>query len=86
MKKQRIVVKIGSSSLTNDRGEIDQLKFNDHISALAALRQAGHEVIVVSSGQWRQGLQGWVIHRDQSHKRQASCGGSRSELAHPIIY
>ena len=24
MKKQRIVVKIGSSSLTNDRGEIDQ--------------------------------------------------------------
>lgn len=50
MKKQRIVVKIGSSSLTNDRGEIDQQKFNDHVSALAALRQAGHEVIVVSSG------------------------------------
>lgn len=50
MKKQRIVVKIGSSSLTNDRGEIDQQKFNDHIGALAALRKAGHEVILVSSG------------------------------------
>lgn len=50
MKKQRIVVKIGSSSLTNDSGEIDQVKFNDHVDALAALKLAGHEVIVVSSG------------------------------------
>jgi len=50
MKKQRIVVKIGSSSLTNDRGEIDQEKFNDHVQALATLRQAGHEVLLVSSG------------------------------------
>lgn len=50
MSKQRVVVKIGSSSLTNDRGEIDNTKFDDHIQALAALRQAGHEVIVVSSG------------------------------------
>ncbi|GGB46937.1 glutamate 5-kinase 1 [Lentibacillus populi] len=48
--KKRIVVKIGSSSLTNDKGEIDQEKFTDHVNALAALRQAGHEVILVSSG------------------------------------
>ena len=50
MKKQRMVVKIGSSSLTNHKGEIDQAKFNDHIEALSRLHQAGHEVIVVSSG------------------------------------
>ena len=50
MEKQRIVVKIGSSSLTNVKGEIDQVKFNDHIEALAVLRKAGHEVIIVSSG------------------------------------
>ncbi len=50
MSRKRIVVKIGSSSLTNDRGEIDREKFNDHVHALAALRQAGHEVILVSSG------------------------------------
>ena len=37
MKKKRIVVKIGSSSLTNSKGEIDQEKFNDHVEALAAL-------------------------------------------------
>ena len=50
MERKRVVVKIGSSSLTNTKGEIDQQKFQDHVSALATLKQAGHEVILVSSG------------------------------------
>ena len=50
MEKKRIVVKIGSSSLTNAKGEIDQEKFSDHVQALATLKNAGHEVILVSSG------------------------------------
>lgn len=50
MRKKRIVVKIGSSSLTNSRGEIDREKLQDHIHALANLRQANHEVVLVSSG------------------------------------
>lgn len=50
MDRKRIVVKIGSSSLTNTKGEINQRKFSDHIKAIAMLKQAGHEVILVSSG------------------------------------
>ena len=50
MERKRIVVKIGSSSLTNAKGEIDQHKFNDHIQALATLKNEGHEVLLVSSG------------------------------------
>ncbi len=50
MGKKRIVVKIGSSSLTNDRGEIDQAKLDDHVRAVARLREEGHEVVLVSSG------------------------------------
>lgn len=50
MRRQRIVVKIGSSSLTNEKGEIDQRKLSDHVHALAALRKANQEVILVSSG------------------------------------
>ncbi len=50
MERKRIVVKIGSSSLTNAKGEIDQEKFLDHIAALAKLKQQGHEVLLVSSG------------------------------------
>lgn len=50
MNKQRIVVKIGSSSLTNEQGEIDEIKMDDHVEAIAALRAEGHTVILVSSG------------------------------------
>ncbi|WP_318502695.1 glutamate 5-kinase [Bacillus sp. T3] len=50
MEKKRVVVKIGSSSLTNSKGEIDYEKFTDHIEAIAALRSEGHEVVLVSSG------------------------------------
>ena len=50
MEKKRIVVKIGSSSLTNTKGDIDHEKFQDHIIAIAKLKQQGHEVVLVSSG------------------------------------
>lgn len=50
MEKKRIVVKIGSSSLTNAKGEIDREKFIDHIQAIVSARQHGHELILVSSG------------------------------------
>src|SRR5699024_7942753 len=50
MKKQTIVVKIGSSSLTNEQGEIDEVKLASHVDAIAALKNAGHTVILVSSG------------------------------------
>ncbi|MER2190459.1 MAG: glutamate 5-kinase [Solibacillus sp.] len=50
MERKRIVVKIGSSSLTNTKGELDEAKFCDHVVAIAKLKQAGHEVLLVSSG------------------------------------
>lgn len=50
MEKKRIVVKIGSSSLTNHKGEIDEEKMQDHIQAIAKLKELGHEVLLVSSG------------------------------------
>ncbi|MCM3721783.1 MULTISPECIES: glutamate 5-kinase [Solibacillus] len=50
MERKRVVIKIGSSSLTNNKGELDHEKFHDHVAAIATLKQAGHEVILVSSG------------------------------------
>src|SRR5690625_1478541 len=50
MRKQTIVVKIGSSSLTNEWGEIDDVKLTSHVDAIATLKSAGHTVILVSSG------------------------------------
>ncbi|MBU9721481.1 MULTISPECIES: glutamate 5-kinase [Bacillaceae] len=48
--KQRIVVKIGSSSLTNDVGGLSMKKLREHTNAIAKLKKEGHEVILISSG------------------------------------
>lgn len=50
MKKQLVVVKIGSSSLTNASGCFSEEKMRDHVNALAFLREQGHDVILISSG------------------------------------
>ncbi|WP_028784639.1 glutamate 5-kinase [Thalassobacillus devorans] len=50
MNKKRIVVKIGSSSLTNTNGGLSSEKLCEHVEAIARLKQLGHEVILVSSG------------------------------------
>lgn len=50
MSKQRIVVKIGSSSLTNENGGLSRTKLKEHVEAIAKLKELGHEVILISSG------------------------------------
>ncbi|MCT8138758.1 glutamate 5-kinase [Anaerobacillus sp. CMMVII] len=50
MRKQRIVVKIGSSSLTCSNGGLSIEKLTEHANALASLKKLGHEVILISSG------------------------------------
>jgi glutamate 5-kinase len=50
MKKQLVVVKIGSSSLTTASGTISEEKIRDHVEALACIKEQGHDVILISSG------------------------------------
>lgn len=50
MAKQRIVVKIGSSSLTNSHGGLSKTKIAEHVAALSKLKKEGNEVILISSG------------------------------------
>ncbi|MDQ0481836.1 glutamate 5-kinase [Guptibacillus hwajinpoensis] len=47
---KRIVVKIGSSSLTSRNGEISYRKLTRLVDEVALLKDEGHEVILVSSG------------------------------------
>ncbi|WP_240375108.1 glutamate 5-kinase [Bacillus piscicola] len=58
MKKERIVVKIGSSSLTNPGGELSREKLTQYTAAIARLREAGHQVILISSGAVAAGFSG----------------------------
>lgn len=50
MGRQRIVVKIGSSSLTKTNGSLSLKKLTEHVGALAQLKKEGHDVILISSG------------------------------------
>ncbi|MBI4900145.1 MAG: glutamate 5-kinase [Actinobacteria bacterium] len=47
---RRIVVKVGSSSLTGVAGGIDPVRIGRIVDAIAAARKAGREVVLVSSG------------------------------------
>lgn len=48
--KQRIVVKVGSSSLASAQGGCDPLKMSRLVTAISQLRESGHEIVLVSSG------------------------------------
>jgi len=52
----RIVVKIGSSSLTTSHGGLDASRLDAIVDALAAARSRGDEVVLVSSGAIAAGL------------------------------
>jgi glutamate 5-kinase len=49
-RKQRVVIKVGSSSLTSRHGEISRMKLEKLVREIAQLRDLGHEVVLVSSG------------------------------------
>ena len=49
-KKQRIVVKVGTSTLTHESGDLDLRSMERLVRTLSDLAGCGHEVILVSSG------------------------------------
>ncbi len=50
MKWNRIVIKLGTNVLTDDNGQIDDAIINSIVDQITQLKQAGKEVILVSSG------------------------------------
>ncbi|ELK46415.1 glutamate 5-kinase, partial [Halobacillus sp. BAB-2008] len=48
--KKRVVIKIGSSSLTSMHGEISRRKLEKLVDEVVRLKDDGHEVLLVSSG------------------------------------
>ena len=46
----RLVIKVGSNVLTRNDGKLDITRMSAIVDQIAALRRAGHEVVLVSSG------------------------------------
>ena len=71
---RRIVVKIGSSLLTNDGQGLDRGAIAQWVGQIAALRGMGREIVLVSSGAIAEGMQrlGWTRRPSALHELQAA--------------
>ena len=71
---KRIVVKVGSSLVTNEGRGLDEAAIGDWCAQLAALTRDGREVIMVSSGAIAEGMKrlGWAQRPKGIHELQAA--------------
>jgi len=71
---KRIVVKVGSSLVTNQGAGLDLDALGDWARQIAALNTSGHEVVLVSSGAIAEGMQrlGWRTRPTSIHNLQAA--------------
>ncbi|TPE49973.1 glutamate 5-kinase [Maribrevibacterium harenarium] len=81
-KAQRIVVKIGSALLTNDGQGLDVSRIGDWVAQIAALRAAGKQVVLVSSGSIAAGMKrlGFATRPTQVNELQAAAAVGQMEL------
>ncbi|WP_314585484.1 glutamate 5-kinase [Paenibacillus terrigena] len=79
---QRIVVKIGSSSLTSDEGGLNRSKVNFFASELAALHASGAQVLLVTSGAVAAGFRqiGYTTRPKLLHEKQAAAAVGQALL------
>lgn len=84
MKKKRIIVKIGSSSLANKNGGLCLEKLQEHVEALARLKELGHDVILISSGAVAAGFTdlGYTTRPVSIVGKQAAAAVGQGQLLH----
>ena len=80
---QRIVVKVGSSLVTDEGRGLDEGAIGEWCRQLAALSRAGREVVMVSSGAIAEGMKrlGWSTRPREVHELQAAAAVGQMGLA-----
>ena len=81
---KRIVVKVGSSLVTNEGRGLDANAIEHWCRQLAALVADGREVIMVSSGAIAEGMKrlNWATRPNQVHELQAAAAVGQMGLIH----
>jgi glutamate 5-kinase len=79
----RLVVKVGSSLVTNDGRGLDLQAVGQWCAQIATLRQAGKDVVLVSSGAIAEGMArlGWKRRPVEMHELQAAAAVGQMGLA-----
>ena len=80
---RRIVVKVGSSLVTNEGRGVDAAAIGNWSRQLAALAAQGRELVMVSSGAIAEGMKrlGWASRPKQVHELQAAAAVGQMGLA-----
>ena len=80
---RRIVVKVGSSLVTNEGRGLDERAIGEWARQLAELVRDGREVVMVSSGAIAEGMKrlGWTTRPHQVHELQAAAAVGQMGLA-----
>ena len=80
---RRIVVKVGSSLVTNDGRGLDEAAIGEWCRQMAVLASEGREVIMVSSGAIAEGMKrlGWTTRPHEIHALQAAAAVGQMGLA-----
>lgn len=81
---RRIVVKVGSSLVTNEGRGLDEQAIGEWCRQLSALVRDGREVIMVSSRAIAEGMKrlGWTARPQELHELQAAAAVGQMGLAH----
>src|ERR1700744_5001971 len=84
MTRLRIVVKVGSSLVTNGGQGLDRAAIANWAGQISRLRALGHEVVLVSSGAVAEGIQrlGWTRRPTSMHELQAAAAVGQMGLVH----
>jgi glutamate 5-kinase len=88
MKLQRVVIKVGSSSLTDEQGRISVEKMARLVSQIAKLVEQGRQIVLVSSGAVAAGLGklGWQRSRITMPEKQAASAIGQGMLIDTYAY
>jgi glutamate 5-kinase len=80
---RRIVVKVGSSLVTNEGRGLDEVAIGEWCRQMALLAKEGREVIMVSSGAIAEGMKrlGWATRPQEIHALQAAAAVGQMGLA-----
>jgi glutamate 5-kinase len=80
---RRIVIKVGSSLVTNEGRGLDEKAIGEWSRQIAALVRQGREVIMVSSGAIAEGMKrlGWTTRPHEIHELQAAAAVGQMGLA-----
>jgi len=80
---RRVVVKVGSSLVTDEGRGLDVVAIHGWCAQMAALVREGRELIMVSSGAIAEGMKrlGWVTRPKQLHELQAAAAVGQMGLA-----